>query len=139
MDRRTFLKGLVATAAGVLVPGAVLAEPERRVWALDQTMAQPKGSLYAAIDPGYLDGVAWLETGFTEMDFQQYNRIPVSMTWRADAGYEHVEPFVLQSNGKYTCNIPPGYWHPESYRILVQPSEPSAFTVTLPWGDNYSS
>lgn len=38
IDRRTFLKGLVATAAGVLVPGAVLAEPERRVWALDRTM-----------------------------------------------------------------------------------------------------
>jgi hypothetical protein len=42
MDRRTFLKGLVATAAGVLVPGAVLAEPERRVWALDSTMARPQ-------------------------------------------------------------------------------------------------
>jgi hypothetical protein len=41
MDRRTFLKGLVATAAGVLVPGHVAAEPERRVWALDQTMVAP--------------------------------------------------------------------------------------------------
>lgn len=38
MDRRTFLKGLVATAAGVLVPGSVAAEPDRRVWALDRTM-----------------------------------------------------------------------------------------------------
>jgi hypothetical protein len=41
MDRRSFLKGLVATAAGVLVPGQVLAEPERRVWALDRTMVTP--------------------------------------------------------------------------------------------------
>lgn len=38
MNRRTFLKGLVATAAGVLVAPDVLAEPERRVFALDQTM-----------------------------------------------------------------------------------------------------
>lgn len=38
LDRRTFLKGLVATAAGVLVPGHVAAEPERRIWALDRTM-----------------------------------------------------------------------------------------------------
>lgn len=38
MNRRDFLKGLVATAAGVLVPGEVAAEPERRIWALDKTM-----------------------------------------------------------------------------------------------------
>lgn len=42
IDRRTFLKGLVATAAGVLVPGAVAAEPERRIWALDRTMQRPR-------------------------------------------------------------------------------------------------
>lgn len=40
MDRRTFLKGLVATAAGVLIPGEVAAEPARRVWALDRTMGR---------------------------------------------------------------------------------------------------
>jgi hypothetical protein len=59
MDRRSFLKGLVATAAGVLVPGAVLAEPERRVWALDQTMVQPKLPLDIGIDPGYDEAVVF--------------------------------------------------------------------------------
>ena len=38
MNRRTFLSGLLATSAGVLVPQVVLAEPERRVWALDRSM-----------------------------------------------------------------------------------------------------
>lgn len=38
MNRRGFLTGLAATAAGLLVPGDVAAEPQRRVWALDQTM-----------------------------------------------------------------------------------------------------
>jgi hypothetical protein len=38
ISRRSFLGGLVATAAGVLVSDEVLAEPERRIWALDRTM-----------------------------------------------------------------------------------------------------
>lgn len=38
LSRRTFLKGMVATAAGLLIPAEVAAEPERRLWALDQTM-----------------------------------------------------------------------------------------------------
>ena len=42
MNRRDFLKGLVATAAGVLVPASVAAEPERRIWALDRTMVEPE-------------------------------------------------------------------------------------------------
>jgi hypothetical protein len=54
MDRRTFLKGLVATAAGVLVPGHVAAEPERRVWALDGTMVSPVRRVHLEEHP-YLD------------------------------------------------------------------------------------
>lgn len=38
MDRRSFLKGLVATAAGVLIPASVAAEPERRIWALNRSV-----------------------------------------------------------------------------------------------------
>jgi hypothetical protein len=38
LSRRTLLKGMVATAAGLLLPVDVAAEPERRIWALDQTM-----------------------------------------------------------------------------------------------------
>jgi hypothetical protein len=46
MNRRTFLKSLVAGTAGILVPQQVMAEPElvltpgshRRIWALDSTM-----------------------------------------------------------------------------------------------------
>ncbi len=38
MNRRTFLKGLVAGTAGILIPREVMAEPERRIWALDSTM-----------------------------------------------------------------------------------------------------
>lgn len=41
-SRRTFLKGMVATAAGILVPIEVAAEPERRIWQLDQTMVTPQ-------------------------------------------------------------------------------------------------
>ena len=41
MDRRSLLRGLVGTAAGVLVAPDVLAEPERRVWALDSSMVNP--------------------------------------------------------------------------------------------------
>jgi hypothetical protein len=52
MDRRSFLKGLVATAAGVLVPSEVLAEPDRRVWALDRTM----------VAGNHLD-TGWFDTG----------------------------------------------------------------------------
>lgn len=37
LTRRTLLKGLAVTAAGLLIPAEVLAEPERRVWALDST------------------------------------------------------------------------------------------------------
>lgn len=53
MNRRSFLKGLVATGAGILVPAAVSAEPERRIWQLDQTMlARPllrKGDLIRVV------------------------------------------------------------------------------------------
>jgi hypothetical protein len=38
LNRRIFLKSLVVTAAGVLIPQHVAAEPERRVWALDRDM-----------------------------------------------------------------------------------------------------
>jgi hypothetical protein len=71
MNRRTFFKGLAATAAGILVPGAVLAEPERRVWALDSTMVAPVRDVHFVEQP-------YLETGFTEFDFRQFNHIPVS-------------------------------------------------------------
>ena len=49
MDRRSFLRGLVGTAAGVLVAPEVLAEPERRVWALDNTMVRPVHDMSAHI------------------------------------------------------------------------------------------
>lgn len=40
MNRRDFLKGLVATAAGVLIPGDV--DPAKKIYALDSTMI-PRG------------------------------------------------------------------------------------------------
>ena len=40
MDRRAFLRGMVATAAGILVPGGY----EQRVWALDRTMLSGRGA-----------------------------------------------------------------------------------------------
>ena len=48
MNRRIFLTGIAATAAGILVPQAVLAEPERRVWALDQTMTDGRFPSYVS-------------------------------------------------------------------------------------------
>jgi hypothetical protein len=50
MNRRTFLGGLVATAAGVLVSEEVLAEPERRIWALKKTMVAPEVPPHFFID-----------------------------------------------------------------------------------------
>jgi hypothetical protein len=43
MNRRSFLKGLVATAAGVLVAEDVAAEPRRRLFPLDRTMISGRG------------------------------------------------------------------------------------------------
>jgi hypothetical protein len=47
MNRRTFLRGLLLTAAGLAVPPLALDKPVRRLWALDGTMlgaeaAQPE-------------------------------------------------------------------------------------------------
>jgi hypothetical protein len=50
MNRRTLLKGFIATAAGVLVADDVLAEPERRIWALDKTMVAPEVPPHFFID-----------------------------------------------------------------------------------------
>jgi hypothetical protein len=55
LKRRTFLAGLVAGIAGLLVPDApAILVPERRYWALDRTMA----TLPAVEDP--LDEDDWL-------------------------------------------------------------------------------
>jgi hypothetical protein len=93
MDRRAFLKGLVATAAGVLVPGQVLAEPERRVWALDRTMVQPKGGYL--LDTGWFDatlpdGMIWLPISREEIvvsDARYYQHMPTA--W-INVGGEHM-------------------------------------------------
>ena len=44
MDRRTLLKGLVATSAGLLLPPTLAenVEATRRYWALDRTMVLPR-------------------------------------------------------------------------------------------------
>jgi hypothetical protein len=76
MDRRTFLKGLVATAAGVLVPGHVAADPERRIWALDRTMVQS--------NLAWVPGTGWIDTrsmGWADMQFQEFGKIPTSVTY----------------------------------------------------------
>ena len=46
ISRRSLLKGLAATAAGVLIPGGY--DPERRIWALDQSMIDPRKELLRA-------------------------------------------------------------------------------------------
>lgn len=68
LSRRTFLKGLVATAAGILVPAEVLAEPERRVWALDSTMVTPvhDWDAHRATMAEWYDALQPNETPFTE-------------------------------------------------------------------------
>lgn len=44
MNRRTFLRGMLLAAAGLMVPPLALEEPVRRLWALDGTMlgAEPE-------------------------------------------------------------------------------------------------
>ena len=54
MDRRAFLAGLTATAAGLLIP-------ERKVWALDRTMIAPHSTVAHVLaetspDLGYVTG-----------------------------------------------------------------------------------
>lgn len=62
MNRRGFLTGLAATAAGLLIPPDVAAEPERRVWALDSTMlATPKTCVW---ESGWFDASAPLDKAF---------------------------------------------------------------------------
>ncbi len=75
MNRRAFLKGLTATAAGLLIPGQVLAEPERRIWALDSTMVQP----YAWLDDYPDDEIhlALYSNTITVGDYQADYRITV--------------------------------------------------------------
>lgn len=66
INRRTLFKGLVATAAGVLIPGEVAAEPDRRVWALDRTMI-PSGLF--PIPAGSL-----VKLNILPLDFEDYYR-----------------------------------------------------------------
>ena len=48
MNRRSFIKGLVGVSAALILPP----EPERRFWALDQTMMKGQGPL---IESGWFD------------------------------------------------------------------------------------
>lgn len=52
LSRRSLLKGFVATAAGLLLPETVAAEPGRRIWALDRTMIAPRrgGIMFIMLD-----------------------------------------------------------------------------------------
>ena len=72
MDRRAFLAGLTATAAGLLVP-------ERRIWALDRTMLRvdadswPRSpDFFRIFEPGDRIGITVTGTGtntpFVEVD-----------------------------------------------------------------------
>lgn len=54
LDRRRFLRGLVGTAAGVLVAPEVLSEPDRRVFALDRTMVSRSPELFCYPVPEWI-------------------------------------------------------------------------------------
>jgi hypothetical protein len=71
ISRRTLLKGLAATAAGVLVSEEVLAEPERRIWALDETMVQPVHHIRDV--PDWVDLLSPYETPFLDLLQTDYN------------------------------------------------------------------
>lgn len=49
MNRRALLGGMAATAAGLLVPEWAVAEPARKVWALDRTKVATRP---ASLAPG---------------------------------------------------------------------------------------
>lgn len=80
MDRRSFLRGLVGTAAGVLVAPEVLADPERRVWALDNTMVRPvhDTSAHMRLLPEWIDKLARHDTPpldmITDDNYNYYQR-----------------------------------------------------------------
>jgi hypothetical protein len=88
MNRRTLLKGLVATTAGLLIPEAVAVEPERRIWAfptnplggrgarativtIDEAAFMPplaqSNHLYMGSDPGRPER-------FVAMSYDEYER-----------------------------------------------------------------
>jgi hypothetical protein len=71
ISRRSFLGGVVATAAGVLVSEEALAEPERRIWALDQTMVQPVHHIRDV--PDWVDLLSPYETPFLDLLQTDYN------------------------------------------------------------------
>jgi hypothetical protein len=77
MNRRTFLSGLVATAAGVLIPGVVAAEPERRIWVLDQTMLPHGRGARATMQ--IIDEASY-DTGWFNSSMPGFEKIPVSVT-----------------------------------------------------------
>ena len=93
MNRRSFLKALAATAAGVLVPGQALAEPERRIWALDQTMTQPAWPGWL-IDP-YIGDVIRIDDELIWIgpDFRLYRGIAGSIQTF------HEEPWAIELIG----------------------------------------
>lgn len=61
LSRRTLLKGLAATATGLLLPADVAAEPERRVWAFP---TNPLGGRGARATFTMTDEAGFLETGW---------------------------------------------------------------------------
>ena len=79
MNRRTFLKGIAATAAGILIPDYAAAEPHRRVWALDRTMAQKP----------YVVMGGWMSSNPTE-----FIKIPIDARVRFSDGRIGVYPII---------------------------------------------
>lgn len=63
LTRRTFLKGMVAGAAGLLLPSDVAAEPERRIW----PGWSPKMNRIW-IEPGMEYGVTIERSGLLKLD-----------------------------------------------------------------------
>ena len=97
MNRRDLIKGLVATAAGILVPSAVAAEPERRIWALDRSMVTREPSRVFWHDDrihGFIDK-SWV--GLTNDSFASF----VSLTFK-DGRRETIKMPFGQHRGEFT-------------------------------------
>jgi hypothetical protein len=99
LTRRDLLKGMAATAAGILLPERVAAEPERRIWALDRTMAGKP----TVVDVAWNNG--WHATGVEEGDpnlveYRGANLFGAPPTFITDDWMNDTITMSLHSNGE---------------------------------------
>jgi hypothetical protein len=107
VNRRLFLKGLAATAAGLLIPADVLAEPERRVFPLDKTMLAPRHQFV----PMTVTMSEWFAVNISTFDRKLIDIVAVVDHWSGDRFVRSEVPMRQQPDGTWIAPLPPGSQH----------------------------